>query len=413
MDFHITKRTALLLFFDIAATYAAYWLASLLTDVVGEVFYNNEIYFMLGILALINVLVLGVFHLYNNLWEYASVDEAIQIVLAVALSTLVGAVFLWIIDVRLPIRVFFVALFLLIFFCGGMRMVYRVARRKKRAFTRPEQACDRPRTLIVGAGETGSLTIDRMASKDPLMPGIPLAAVDDDPSKRGLRIHGVKVEGTSDDILELVDKYDIEQIVVAIPSSTLEERKRIFGICTKTDCKLRTLPNIRELRIDELGDVSLRDVDVADLLGREEIVLNTRTVSGYIAGETVLVTGGGGSIGSELARQLCKVAPARIVIFDIYENDAYMLRTSFWPNTTISRSISRSAASATPPASTRCSKNIGRARCSMPPLTSMCRSWRYARARRCRTTCSARSTRFGRPMRTGLPASSSSPPTRP
>ena len=326
MDFHITKRTALLLFFDIAATYAAYWLASLLTDVVGEVFYNNEIYFMLGILALINVLVLGVFHLYNNLWEYASVDEAIQIVLAVALSTLVGAVFLWIIDVRLPIRVFFVALFLLIFFCGGMRMVYRVARRKKRAFTRPDHACDRPRTLIVGAGETGSLTIDRMASKDPLMPGIPLAAVDDDPSKRGLRIHGVKVEGTSDDILELVDKYDIEQIVVAIPSSTLEERKRIFGICTKTDCKLRTLPNIRELRIDELGDVSLRDVDVADLLGREEIVLNTRTVSGYIAGETVLVTGGGGSIGSELARQLCKVAPARIVIFDIYENDAYMLR---------------------------------------------------------------------------------------
>ncbi len=326
MDFRITKRTALLLFFDIAATYAAYWLASLLTDVVGEVFHTNEIYFMLGILALINVFVLGVFRLYNNLWEYASVDEAIQIVLSVALSTLIGAVFLWIIDVRLPIRVFFVALFLLIFFCGGIRMVYRVARRKKRAFANPTRECDRPRTLIVGAGETGSLTIDRMASMDPLMPGIPIVAVDDDPAKRRLRIHGVRVEGTSADILDIVDKYDIEQIVVAIPSSTLEERKRIFGICAKTDCKLRTLPNIRELRIDELGDVSLRDVDVADLLGREEIVLNTRTVSGYIAGETVLVTGGGGSIGSELARQLCRVAPARIVIFDMYENDAYMLR---------------------------------------------------------------------------------------
>lgn len=326
MDFHVTKRMALLLFFDIAATYAAYWLASLLTDVMGEVFYNNEIYFMLGILALINIVVLAIFHLYNNLWEYASVDEAIQIVLAVALSTLVGAVFLWVIDVRLPIRVFFVALFLLVFFCGGIRMVYRVARHKKRSFTSSAHTCDRPRTLIVGAGETGSLTIDRMVSKDPLMPGIPIVAVDDDATKRRLRVHGVKVEGTSEDIIELVDKYDIEQIVVAIPSSTIEERKRIFGICTKTDCKLRTLPNIRELRIDELGDVSLRDVDVADLLGREEIVLNTRSVSGYIAGETVLVTGGGGSIGSELARQLCKVAPARIVIFDIYENDAYMLR---------------------------------------------------------------------------------------
>lgn len=292
----------------------------------GEVFVNNEIYFMLGILAIINVVVLGMFRLYSNLWEYASVDEAIQIVLAVVLSTLGGAVFLWVIDVRLPIRVFFVACFLLIFFMGGIRFLFRVMRQKGRALASAQRTCDRPRTLVVGAGETGSLAIGRMASMDPLMPGIPLVATDDDRSKRGSRIHGVKVEGTTDDIVALVDKYDIRQIVVAIPSSTPEERKRIYGECTKTDCKLRTLPNVRELSLDEIGDVTLRDVDVADLLGREEIVLNTRAVSGYIAGETVLVTGGGGSIGSELCRQLCKVVPARIVIFDIYENDAYMLR---------------------------------------------------------------------------------------
>ncbi|HIY82261.1 MAG TPA: polysaccharide biosynthesis protein [Candidatus Rubneribacter avistercoris] len=326
MDVHITKRTALLLLLDIFATYAAYWLASLLTDVEGEVFVNNEIYFILGILAVINVVVLAMFRLYNNLWEYASVDEVIQIVLAVVLSTLGGAVFLWVIDVRLPIRVFFVACFLLIFFMGGMRFLFRVMRQKGRALASAQRPCDRPRTLVVGAGETGSLAIGRMASMDPLMPGIPLVATDDDRAKRGSRIHGVKVEGTTDDIVNLVDKYGIEQIVVAIPSSTPEERKRIYGECTKTDCKLRTLPNVRELSLDEIGDVRLRDVDVADLLGREEIVLNTRAVSGYIAGETVLVTGGGGSIGSELCRQLCAVAPARIVVFDIYENDAYMLR---------------------------------------------------------------------------------------
>lgn len=326
MDAHITKRTALLLLLDIVATYAAYWLSSLLTDVEGEVFVNNEIYFMLGILALINVAVLGLFRLYNNLWEYASIDEAIQIVLAVVLSTLVGAVFLWIIDVRLPIRVFFVSCFMLIFFMGGIRLVFRVVRQKKRVLASTQRICDRPRTLVVGAGETGSLAIGRMASKDPLMPGIPIVATDDDPSKCGSRIHGVKVAGTTDDIVDLVDKHNIDQIVVAIPSSTPEERKRIYGECTKTDCKLRTLPNVRELSLDEIGDVRLRDVDVADLLGREEIILNTRAVSGYIAGETVLVTGGGGSIGSELCRQLCKVTPARIVIFDMYENDAYMLR---------------------------------------------------------------------------------------
>lgn len=327
MNLHITKRTALLLVLDIAATYLAYLLAALLTDVFAETFATNEIYFMIGVLALINIGVLGLFHLYNNLWEYASVDEAIQIVFAVALATLFGAVFLWIIQVRLPIRVFFVALFLLVFFLGGIRMIYRVARQKKRSIGTNAHDLERPRTLIVGAGETGSLTIDRMASKDPLMAGIPLVATDDDPAKRGLRIHGVKVAGTSDDIVDLVDRYDIEQIVVAIPSSTLEERKRIYAICTLTDCQLRTLPNIRELRMDELDEVTLREVDVADLLGREEIVLDTRAVSGYIAGKTILVTGGGGSIGSELARQLCVVAPSRIVVFDMYENDAYMLRS--------------------------------------------------------------------------------------
>ena len=289
-------------------------------------FVNNEIYFVLGILAFINVVVLATFRLYNNLWEYASIDEVIQIVGATVLGTLGGAVFLWIIGTRLPIRVFVVSCFLLIFFMGGIRFVFRFMRQKGRAIASSQRTCDRPRTLVVGAGETGSLAIGRMASKDPLMPGIPIVATDDDPAKRGQRIHGVKVSGGTPDIVDLVDRYDIEQIVVAIPSSTPEERKRIYGECTKTDCRLRTLPNVRALSLDEIGDVSLRDVDVADLLGREEIVLNTRAVSGYIAGETVLVTGGGGSIGSELCRQLCTVAPARIVIFDIYENDAYMLR---------------------------------------------------------------------------------------
>ena len=328
MNAFITKRTAILIVVDIVATYVAYALSAVLTGQEHDVFvvFGNEIYFIIGILGLANVVMLGMFRMYNNLWEYASIDEAIQIALAVALGTLVGAAFLWVIDVRLPIRVFVIACILLVIFMGGVRMMYRIARSKGRSLMRRKASEHRLRTLVVGAGETGSLAIDRMVSKDPLMPGVPIVAVDDDPSKCGMRIHGVKVEGTADDIIGLVDRYDIEQIVVAIPSSTPDERKRIYGICTQTDCRLRTLPNVRELSLDEIGDVSLRDVDVADLLGREEIVLNTRAVSGYIAGETVLVTGGGGSIGSELARQLAKVAPKRIVIFDIYENDAYLLR---------------------------------------------------------------------------------------
>ena len=326
MSLQITKRTGLLLAYDVAATYLAYFLASVLTVVFREVFADNEIYFVLGILALFNIAGLVVFRMYNNLWEYASVDEAVKIVVALAVSTLSGAVFLWVIGTRLPIRVFVVAWFVLVFLCGGVRGLFRVLRRRNRNSGVVPSDQTRLRTLVVGAGETGSLVIDRMVTKDPLMPGLPMVATDDNPDKQGSRIHGVKVAGGSDDILDLVREYDIEQIVVAIPSATMEERKKIYDICTKTDCKLRTLPNVRELRVDELDDVALRDVEVADLLGREEIMMNARSVAGYIAGKTVLVTGGGGSIGSELCRQLCTVAPAHIVIFDMYENDAYMLR---------------------------------------------------------------------------------------
>lgn len=326
MDIKLTKRTALLVILDIASTFAAYFLASVLTGLRAEVFATHEIYFVLGVAVVINLCFFVAFRLYNDLWEYASVDDAIRIMIAVGLATLTTAVFLWIIGQWIPIRVYFGALILMILFVGGTRMFFRFMRSKRREIERAPLPEKRPRTLVVGAGETGSLAISRMVSKDPLMPGDPIVAVDDDEKKQGMRIHGVRVVGGSADIENLVKRYDIEQIVVAIPSATLDERKRIYGYCTKTNCKLRTLPNVRELRVDEINDISLREVNVADLLGREEIVLNTRMVSGFIAGKTVLVTGGGGSIGSELCRQMCAVAPKRIVIFDMYENDAYLLK---------------------------------------------------------------------------------------
>jgi FlaA1/EpsC-like NDP-sugar epimerase len=315
---------------DVAETYLAYFLASWMTNVYDEVFTSTDVLFAIGVLALINVAVFATFHLYNSLWEYASVNEAIQIIIAVGIATFLGGVVQYAIGIeRLPIRVYFTAFVLMVLLVGSSRMIFRIYHSHKHRFSRFSARVSRPsrlRTLIVGAGETGSLTINRMSANDPLMPGIPVVATDDDPRKRNARIHGVRVEGDSSDILRLVDEYEIEQIVLAIPSATLEQRKHIYDICMRTDCVLKTLPNVRELRTDELDDVALRDVDVADLLGRDEVIMNTRAVSGYIAGKTVLVTGGGGSIGSELCRQLCHVAPKRIVIFDMYENDAYLLR---------------------------------------------------------------------------------------
>ena len=326
MQLQLSRRTAVLVLWDIAATFLSYFLASMLTQLFDEIFATHEVYFIIGTAVVVNLLSFALFRLYNNLWEYASLDDALRIVLAVGLSTLVTAVVLWMLGEWFPIRIYFVSMLIMIFFVGGSRVLFRVVRSKRREFETGRRVIERPRTLIVGAGETGSMAISRMSSKDPNMPGEPIVAVDDNPGKKGKRIHGVRVAGSSDDILDLVDRYDIEQIVVAIPSASIEARKHIYGICVQTDCLLRTLPNIRELRVDEVNDIALREVDVADLLGREEVVLNTRLVCGYISGKTVLVTGGGGSIGSELCRQMSTVAPKRIVIFDMYENDAYLLR---------------------------------------------------------------------------------------
>ena len=330
MEVQFSRRTALLMLWDIAATFLAYLVAAFLTGLLKEItevsFQPHEIYFMIGVAAVVYLVFFVIFRLYNSLWEYTSLDDAFRIIMAVGLSTLVTAVVLWMLEHWIPIRIYFVQMCLMVFFTGGSRILFRVLRSRKRdREVRP--SVRKPRTLIVGAGETGSLAIDRMASNDPNMYGDPIVAVDDNPAKQGKRIHGVRVMGSSEDILDLVDRFDVEQIVVAIPSATIDQRKRIYSICTQTDCSLKTLPNVRELRIDEINDVALREVDVADLLGREEIVLNTRLVCGYISGKTVLVTGGGGSIGSELCRQMCAVAPKRIVIFDMYENDAYLLKT--------------------------------------------------------------------------------------
>lgn len=326
------RRMIFLILYDVVATYVVYSLAAVLTGMTGEVFESTAVLFYFGILALVNIAFFALFRLYSNIWEYASIDEALQLVAAVSLGTFSGAMIMWPIGVsqtHIPIRVFLVAWLLLLIFIGVSRLGFRGAKRVRGVVkqTREEGERERKRTLIVGAGETGSMTIKRMTSGDYEMQGVPIVAVDDDPAKQNMRIHGVKVMGTHDDILDLVDKYDIEQIVVAMPSATSSERRAVYDICTQTTCKLLTLPEvIKDLRMDELDDVRLREVNLSDLLPRDQVILDTRIVSDYIADKTILITGGGGSIGSEICRQCSVFKPKCIIIFDIYENNAYALQ---------------------------------------------------------------------------------------
>ncbi|MDR2109499.1 MAG: polysaccharide biosynthesis protein [Coriobacteriales bacterium] len=326
MNFKLTGRSIFLVLWDVAASYLALTLAAYGTNQAADIFTSTDVLFNFGTMAACNLVFLLALRLYNSLWQYASSGEVMRLLAATAAAAFSGALIHYLaLGWRLPIRVYFVAWILFLFFAGAARFAFRYIYHGRRMLQRRAPESARPRTLIIGAGETGSLTIRRMVGGDYAMQGLPVIAVDDDPDKVGLRIHGVKVVGRTGDILNLVNCYEIEQIVVAIPSASAAERKRIYDICIQTDCHLLTLPNVRDLRMDELDDVRLREVDVADLLSREEVMLNTRLVSGYLAGRCVLITGGGGSIGSELARQVCTVAPRQLVIFDIYENTAYEL----------------------------------------------------------------------------------------
>ncbi|MCL2631609.1 MAG: polysaccharide biosynthesis protein [Coriobacteriia bacterium] len=342
MGTRLNGRTVFLVFSDVVSAYAALIIATVGTSQGDEIFATTDWVFLFGIVALVNLCVFSMLRMYNNLWEYASLNEALQVVAATLISVSVSASVHYIAGQRLPIRVYLLAWFVLLVLTGGSRFIFRYWRHGKRMIKQRPRLNSRRRTLVVGAGETGSLIINRMITGDYSVQGIPIACVDDDEAKLGMHIHNVRVVGSTDMILDLVKKLDIEQIVVAIPSATPEQRRRIYDICMKTDCRLLTLPNIRNIRMEDMGGVQLREVQLTDLLSRDEVVLDTLVVSGYLAHRTVLITGGGGSIGSELARQVAAIGVRELVIFDSYENSAHDLSqelSEHYPGLTVSVEI--------------------------------------------------------------------------
>lgn len=317
-----------LVLFDFVATYVAFYFAAWgrqSWDAVSSVA-NPRL--ALLVVAILNVIAFSLFHLYSSMWRFASVIEALRIAAASIVGALIGSIlFDLLFNGGLTVREYVLAWALFLIPTAGVRLTVRALFGVQ--LLRPMQhrlayKSYRPRTLIVGAGQTGSLTIKRMLLGDEDMWGLPVALVDDDPSKRGLRIHGIKVRGGVEELVSLAEETNAEQIVVACPSATVGERQRIFDACLATGLKVLALPNVRDIPIDGIGRIALREIDVADLLAREEVILDAGRM-GYIRGKVVLVTGGGGSIGSELVRQLVPAAPSRIIVFDNYENTAYEL----------------------------------------------------------------------------------------
>ena len=323
----VLVRSLPLVVLDVAATVVAFLIAAWGTK-AGEIDLASPFFMgQMALLSLVNVAVFGVFRMYNSLWGYASVDDAARIVLATAVGSVIGDVLgALVFDARMPFRVYICAWAILLVICGMARFAIRVNSKGRSWSFLGAESPGQARTLIVGAGKSGSLVVSRMLAGSDEIVGCPVGYVDDSKRKIGRCIHGVKVLGDCGDIPRICKQQSIEQIVVAIPSGTQKQKRRVYDLCMETGCKVLTLPEkAKDIPEEQLSKVPIRDVEVSDLLAREEVALDEGLVGTYLKGATVLVTGGGGSIGSELVRQLLPAKPAKIILFDIYENTVYEL----------------------------------------------------------------------------------------
>ena len=317
-------RTILLLFTDTIFILLSYYIGLLLRfdGEINQFFldvYINNIY----IILVIKIFFLYIFKLYNSLWEHASITELIQVFFASITSNITIYLFMLVQGSVLPRTVYIMGMILDIFFFGAARLNYRILRRMKDlAFFTDKKLYKR--IMIVGAGSAGAMLIKEIKYSTKSTGKI-IALLDDDKNKYGKFINGIKVRGSVNDIEHFAKKLRIDQIIIAIPSASKSRISDIIKECEKTECELKILPYIYELVDGKINVKQLRDVQIEDLLGREEVEINIDEITGYINNKTVLVTGGGGSIGSELCRQIMKFNPIKLIVLDIYENSLYDL----------------------------------------------------------------------------------------
>lgn len=272
------------------------------------------------VITLIFLTVFYFFKLYNSLWQYASVNELISIVGATTVASVISYVYGLIFRVQMPRSIYVISWMLIMLSVGGVRFSYRIfwmayfwSKKEKSAFKN---------VLIVGAGAAGSRIIKEM-QKNKELGYYPIGLIDDSQYKQGKFINGVQVIGKRDDIYRVVKQRRVDEIIIAMPSAPQQQKKEIIEICKNVKRKVRMLSGVSEM-LEGMSSLSrLRDVDIEDLLGRDPVKLDIENIAGYLNGRVVLVTGGGGSIGSELCRQIAKFNPSCLIILDIYENNAY------------------------------------------------------------------------------------------
>ena len=285
--------------------------------------YLDTMWELLPFNIIIGVIAFSLLRLYSSLWVFAGVTELENIFIASVLAGAGQVLCFTIADVKYPRSCYLAYVIFLMLLTMGTRFSYRFFRRVKRRRKLSHEKTTN--VMIIGAGQAGAVLIREMMSSEYLNKKV-CCVIDDAPEKKGAFIEGIKVVGNRYDIAGAVEKYNIEEIDIAIPSASKKIVKELVEVCHRTGCEVKILPGIYQFINGDVKVSQLRKVEVEDLLGREPIDVNIESIMGYVTDKVVMVTGGGGSIGSELCRQIASYSPKQLVIVDIYENNAYEIQ---------------------------------------------------------------------------------------
>lgn len=280
---------------------------------------------LLPINVVVGLLMFVVFKLYRSVWRYASATELINIVFATTGSAVVQVIVCMVTGFTMPRSYYFIYWLLLFGLVTCIRFSYRIIRMFRSKYREKVHGPKTVSVMLIGAGAAANAILKENEVSQYLNMQIK-CIIDDQPGCHGKIMRGVPIVGGRDKIVEAAEQYGIDEIIFAIPSANTKTRKEILDICKETGCKLLALPGVYQLINGDVSVSELKEVEIEDLLGREPIQINNAEVLDYVQGKTVLVTGGGGSIGSELCRQIAAHSPKQLVIVDVYENNAYEIQ---------------------------------------------------------------------------------------
>ena len=263
--------------------------------------------------------------LYHSIWRFASISEFLRIIISYLVLIPVACLFQWKLEVKMPYAFWIIGLMISFALTTASRFAYRLIRTGQKMFEQKSNSYAEERVMVIGAGNAGQLLIRELIMSSHLSAKA-CCIIDDNPAKKGRFLDGIPIVGNRHDIPEMVVKYNINKIIYAVPTTAGKDRKEILNICKDTGCQVQVIPGIYQMVDGKVSVSNLRPVSIEDLLGRDEVVVDNDQIHSFLEGKVIMVTGGGGSIGSELCRQIARENPKKLLIFDIYENNAYEIQ---------------------------------------------------------------------------------------